>query len=138
VDLAAAYFEVDAFENLFVANRGVEVGDFKKYIAHCFGRINGVKDGGEGVLTYGAFECDCEESLSLDGKLHWEFVHDFFGVAVDDEGNGFFGRDAALVAVEELVFGDFGCCGFVLDDGGVVEDVDIRECVSAAGGAEQE
>ena len=32
---------------------------------------------------------------------------DFFGIAVDDEADGFFGGDATLVAVEELVLADF-------------------------------
>ena len=57
--------------------------------------------------AYGAFEGDLQEFLGFDGKLHRELVHHLLGVAVDYEADGFLGGDAALVAVEKLVFADF-------------------------------
>ena len=47
-----------------------------------------------------------EQLLRLDGKFHGQFVEHLLGVAVDDETHGLLGGDAALVAVEELVFAD--------------------------------
>lgn len=55
----------------------------------------------------GAFEGQGKEFLGFDGEFHGEFGHDLFGVAVDNQPDGFFGRNSALVAVEELVGRDF-------------------------------
>ena len=68
------------------------------------------------------------------GKFHRELVEHFFGITVDDESYGIFGRNASLIAVEELLFRYFGSGGFVLYDGGVVVDVYVRKCVCSAGG----
>ena len=51
-------------------------------------------------LSDGAFKRDGKELLGFDGELHGEFVKHVLGVAVDDEVDGGFGGDAALVAVE--------------------------------------
>ena len=78
------------------------------------------------------------EFLSLDGKFHREFVHNFLGIAVDNQRNCFFGRYASLVTVEKLIFRDFRGRGLVFDYGGVVFYVDIWESVGAASRAEQQ
>lgn len=90
------------------------------------------------ISADGAFEGYGEELLCLYGKLHWELVHYLFGVAVDYQGHGVLGGDAALVAVENLVLGNLGGCGFVFHYARVVEHVDVGECVGAACGAEQQ
>lgn len=72
------------------------------------------------------------------GELHWQLVDDFFCVAIDDEADCFFGVDASLVAVEELVFADFACCGFVFYDCGVVVYVHVWEGVCSALASQQE
>jgi len=43
-----------------------------------------------------------------------------------------FRRDAALVAVENLILADLGGRGLVLDAGGRIADLDIREGMRAA------
>ena len=58
-------------------------------------------------LTHSAFQPDLQQFLCFDGELHREFVKYVFGVTVDDESDGILGRDAALVAVEQLVFVNF-------------------------------
>ena len=75
--------------------------------------------------------------MGFDGEFHGEFVEDFFGIAVDDEVDGAFLVYAALFAVEELVVGDFGCGGFVFDDGGFVVHFDVGIGVGAAFAAHQ-
>ena len=58
------------------------------------------------LLTYAAFEGKTEKLLRFYGKFHWEFVDYFFGIAVDNQIYGCLGGDAALVAIEQLVFAD--------------------------------
>ena len=78
-----------------------------------------------------------KEFLCFNGELHGEFVHDFFGVSVDDESDGVFERDTPLLAVEELFFVDFGSGGFVFNGGGGVRDDHVGEGVCAAFVAEE-
>ena len=54
--------------------------------------------------AYGAFERYAEQFLGLDGELHGEFLQHLLGIAVDDKPHGLLGRDAPLIAIEELVF----------------------------------
>ena len=89
-------------------------------------------------LSYGTFQRDGEELLGLDGKLHGELLQHFLGIAVDNEAYGLLGGYAALVAVEELVLGDLRGGGLVLEDGGRVLHVHIREGVGATAAAQQE
>ena len=58
------------------------------------------------MLANAAFEAHAEQLLRLDGKLHGELPEDFLAEAVDDHADGIFQRDAALLAVEKLVFAD--------------------------------
>ena len=73
-----------------------------------------------------------EEFLRLDGKLHRELVHDLFGVAVDDESDGVLKADAALLAIEELIFVDLGGRCLMLDGRRGVGDDHVGEGVCAA------
>ena len=65
-------------------------------------------------------------------KFHGKFVDDLLGIAIDDESDGVLGLDAALVAVEELVFGDLRGGSLMLYDGRLVLDVHIGEGVCTA------
>ena len=89
-------------------------------------------------LSYGAFEGDLEKFLGFYGKLHRQFVHHFFGVAVDDESDGIFDANAALLTVEELVLVNLGSCCFVFDGRCRIRDNHIGESVSTAFIAEQQ
>ena len=92
----------------------------------------------ESGLSHGAFEGDLQQLLGFDGELHGQFVHDFLGVAVDDEPDGVFETDASLLAVEELVFVDLGSRGFVFNGCCGVRDNHVREGVRAAFIAQEE
>ena len=85
-----------------------------------------------------ALKTDTEQLLRLGGKLHRQLVEHVLGIAVDDEPDGVLHGDAALVAVEKLVFGYLACGGFVLDDGRGVLYVHVGEGVGAAAVAQQE
>ena len=84
------------------------------------------------LLSHAPLQRHGEQLLRLDGELHGQLVEHLLGVAVDDEAHGVFGGDAALVAVEYLVFADFRRGGFVLHDGRLVVDVHVGEGVRAA------
>ena len=70
--------------------------------------------------------------MSFDGELHRQFVHDLFGIAIDDEAYGVFDAYTALTAVEELVFADLASGGFVFYDSSRIADLHVRECVCSA------
>ena len=89
-------------------------------------------------LSDRAFETHLQQFLGFDGELHRQFVHDLFGVAVDDESDGIFDTDTALLAVEELVLVDLGDGRLVLDGGGGVGDDHIGESVCPAFIAQQQ
>lgn len=59
------------------------------------------------VLSYSSFERNAQEFLGFNRKLHGQFIEHVLGVAIDDKSNGLFGGYAALVAIEQLVLGDF-------------------------------
>ena len=90
------------------------------------------------MLSYAAFEGNLQQTLSLDGKFHWQLVHHLFGVAVNYKTDSVFGGNSALVAVEYLVLVDFRSCGFVLHDSGVVLHIDLWESVGTACRAKQQ
>ena len=89
-------------------------------------------------LSHAAFETHTKELLGLNGKFHRELIDDILGIAIDDEVDGVFGGDAALVAIEDLILTDFGGRGFVLHNGVVVVNIDIGERVCTAFIAQQE
>ena len=73
-----------------------------------------------------------QEFLRLDGKLHRELVHDFFGVAVDNQSDCILEGDTPLLAVEELIFVDLGGRCFVFNGRRGVGDDHVGESVRAA------
>ena len=79
-----------------------------------------------------------QELLRLHGEFHREARKYFSCVAVDDEADGVLGRDAPLVAVEELVLADLGSRRLVLHDGRGVQAPDVREGVRPAQGTDQQ
>ena len=88
-------------------------------------------------LTYGAFQRDGEKLLRFDSELHRELIHDFFGVAIDDEADSLLDSDTTLLAVEDLIFADLARGSFVLDDCGVIVYMDVGEGMSATAVREQ-
>src|SRR5438093_11492153 len=80
----------------------------------------------------GSLEADAEQLLGLHGEFHGKLAEYPFAEAVDDHRNGRFGRDAALLAIENLIFTDLRCCGFVLHPSRRVLHLDVRKRVRAA------
>src|SRR5258706_13183694 len=58
------------------------------------------------VLSYRAFKADAEELLSFDGEFHRQLAKDVLAEPVDDHVHRIFRGEAALAAVEDLVFTD--------------------------------
>src|SRR5262249_32591739 len=67
-----------------------------------------------------------QKLLRLDSKFHWQLTEDFFAEAIHNHVHRVLGRQAALIAVENLVLADLGSRSFVLDPGGGVFYFDIR------------
>src|SRR3954454_5126935 len=77
-------------------------------------------------LSDASFERHAEKLLRLHRELHWQFAEDFLAEAVHDHVHSVFQRDAAGLAVEELVLADLARAGLVLDLAGRVSHVDVR------------
>ena len=75
---------------------------------------------------------DAQQFLRLDGELHRQLAENLLGVAVDDEADGVLLVNAALLAVEELVVGDLGGRGLVLEHGAGVGALQIGPGVRTA------
>src|SRR5271165_4282730 len=71
-------------------------------------------------LSNASFQTHTEQLLRFHGELHGQFLKDFLAETVHDHGDGIFGGDAALPAVENLVFPNLGGRRFVLHLGGRV------------------
>jgi hypothetical protein len=54
-------------------------------------------------LAYRAFKGYGKKLLSLDGKLHGQFLKHFLSITVDDKAYGLLRGNASLIAIEELV-----------------------------------
>src|SRR5690606_4543712 len=85
-----------------------------------------------------ALENDAEQLLGLDRELHRKLAEHRLAEAVDDEVDRLVLGEAALAAVEELVFADLRGGRLVLDLRARVAHVDRREGVGAALAADQE
>src|SRR5262245_21294087 len=83
-------------------------------------------------LSDAAFETHAQELLCLDSELHRQLAEDLLAKAADDHRHCIFGRDAALLAVEELVVADLRDRGLMLDRGGAVVHLQVGEGVCAA------
>ena len=64
-------------------------------------------DEGEGRLSHAPLEGNAKEFLGFDGKFHWQLVHYFFSISVDNKRHSFFCRYASLVAIKYLFVIDF-------------------------------
>src|ERR1035438_758337 len=62
-------------------------------------------------LSDASFETDSKQLLGFHGELHGQLAEDLFAEAVHDHGDRVFGGNAALPAIENLVFADLrsGC-----------------------------
>ena len=88
--------------------------------------------GGWWGLPHTSFQCDLQQLLCFHGKFHGQFVEHFLGISIHYQPNGCFGVNAALIAVEYLVFAYFRSGGFVFHNGRIVIDVHIRKSVCSA------
>ena len=95
--------------------RDVQVLDFEH--ACCPALDDGRRRGRDRRVDYptDAFEADAEQLLRLDRELHRQLAEHFLAEAVDDHVDGVLGRDAALLAVEDLVLADLRRRRLVLD-----------------------
>ena len=84
---------------------------------------------GDDMLAYATFKRNAEKLLRLYGKLHGKFVDHFLCISINNEVNGCFGRNATLVAIKKLFVRNFRRSGFVLYDGFIVLNINVREGV---------
>src|SRR5262249_31554644 len=85
-----------------------------------------------------AFQTHPEQLLRLDGELHRQVEEDLLAEAVDDQVDGVLGREAALLAIEDLVLADLRRRSLVLHLRGAVAHLQVRERVRAAAVAQQQ
>src|SRR6476469_3029125 len=93
---------------------------------------NGISSNGIRSLTNASFKADSQQLLGFHGEFHGKLAEHFLTEAVHDHRDRVFGRDAALPAIENLVFPDLGGRRLVLHRGRRVFDFEIREGMSAA------
>ena len=83
------------------------------------------------VLSYASFHLIRNQSVQLDCILHRKFFGEWFDEAHDNH----FGRlglaEATAHQVVQLLFGDFGNFGFVLQGDSAVVDFVERDCVGS-------
>src|SRR5579872_3909245 len=90
------------------------------------------------LLSNASFETDAQKLLGFHREFHGQFAEYFLAETVHNHRHRIFGGDAALPAVENLVFADFGSGCLVLHLRRRVLHFQIWEGVSAALVAEQE
>ena len=78
-------------------------------------------------LSYSALQRYGKQLLSLDSKLHREFLQHLLCIAVDDESYGLLCGNASLFPIEELFPGDLTVRGIMLEDGTVFWQILIRK-----------
>src|SRR5437879_12167139 len=83
-------------------------------------------------LSDTSFEAHAQQLLRFHREFHRQFLEDFLAETVDDHVHGVLRRDAALVAVENLVLANLRRGRLVLDARGPVLHFDVRERVRAA------
>ena len=83
-------------------------------------------------LPDASFQADTQQFLGFDGELHGKFFEHFLGVAVDNQADSAFLVDAALLAVKQLVVGDFRGGGLMFHYGRLVVAFDIWPGVGTA------
>src|SRR5579871_5651503 len=67
-----------------------------------------------GMLSNASFQADAQQLLSFYRKLHGQLAKHFLAKAVHDHRHGIFSRNAALPAIENLVFADLRGGSFML------------------------
>src|SRR5262249_18713856 len=84
------------------------------------------------VLPDAPLQTHPKQFLGFHRELHRQLAKDFFTEAIDDHVDGVLGRQAALLAIEDLVLTDLGSGSFVFHLGTWVFDLDIGEGMGAA------
>ena len=78
-------------------------------------------------LSNSTFERYAQEFLCLYGKLHRQLIEHILGIAIDDQANCLLGRNASLIAIEELVFRNLRGSRLMLKYGRIVMGIHIWE-----------
>lgn len=68
-------------------------------------------------LTNGAFQLQAHQLVHLRPEFVRQFIEHVPAEAGDHGGHGFLIVDTSLLEIEQLIFTDFGCRGFVFDPG---------------------
>src|SRR5580658_11179312 len=84
------------------------------------------------------FETDRKQRLRLDRELHRPLLEPRFAKTTHDHVDGILRGDAARQKIEQLVIADLGGARLVLDRGGGVLDLNVREGVRAAARSHQQ
>ena len=83
-------------------------------------------------LSDAALQAHPEKLLRFHGKFHRQFFKNLLAETVDDQVDRVLLRQAALLAIKQLVFADFGSRRFMLDLRRVVDNLQIRKSMRAA------
>src|SRR6185436_3706580 len=84
-----------------------------------------------------SFQFQSEKLCRFDGVFHRKLAENFFAETVDDERNGVFLRDSALLEIKQLFLADLRGRRLVLDARRVVHHLDVRESVRLALAADE-
>ncbi len=95
--LAGGDGKVQSFEDFLATDGHVQIFDLKH------------------DLTHRTFQRDANQLLRFHREFHRQLLQHFLAEAVDDQRHRFFRAQPARLAIEKLVFGDFGGGGFVFD-----------------------
>src|SRR3982075_2660304 len=82
--------------------------------------------------AYASFERNAEELLRFDREFHRQLLENFAAEAAHDHRHRVLGAHSALLAVEDLILADLRRRRLVLQRGGVVLDLDVREGMCSA------
>src|SRR6185437_7625086 len=83
-------------------------------------------------LSDGAFEAYAKKLLRFHGELHRQFAEYLLAEPVDDHAHGVLGGNTPLLAIEELVFADFGRGRLMLHLGGGLVHFDAGKGMRSA------
>ena len=90
VHFAGVHVKVDPLEDLLVLGLDLQILDIEHVL----------------IRHSDAFQAHAQQLLRLDRELHRQLAEHFLAEAADDHVDGVLRRDAALAAVEDLVFAD--------------------------------
>src|SRR6476661_6790558 len=82
--------------------------------------------------AYASFARNAEQLLRFDRELHGQLLEDFATESAHDHRHRVLRAYSALLAVEDLILADLGSRRLVLQRGGVVLHLDVREVLSPA------